>query len=55
MKELEVDRFIRTQKQVRLALKTLLTKADRLLLRNNKVFVLDSSEGNGSSSDDDTA
>ena len=41
--ELEVDHFIRTQMQVRIALKTLFTKLERFLLRNQKVFVLNSS------------
>ena len=55
LKELEVDRFIRTQKQVRVLFKTLLTKVERFLLRNNKVFILDSSERGDSSSDDTKA
>ena len=41
--ELEVDHFIRTQKQVRIAMKALFTKTERFLLRNHHSFVLNSS------------
>ncbi len=50
-KELEVDQFIRSQMQLKLALKLLFTKVERVLLRNNKIIVLNSS----SSDADDTS
>ena len=51
-KELEIDRVLRTQMQVRVALKTLFTKAERFLIRNNKAFVLHSDTSSSDSSDD---
>ena len=50
LKELEVDRFIRTQKKVRVALNVLFTKLERLLIRNQKCFVLNSDKVNMNSS-----
>ena len=43
LKELEVDRFIKTQKQVRVIVSTLFSKVERFLIRNNRAFVLNSS------------
>ena len=39
-KELEVEHFLRQMKIVRIALRTLFTKTEMFLLRNNKSFVL---------------
>ena len=39
-KELEVDRFIRAMKQVRIMLKVLFTKTERFLISNNKRFLV---------------
>ena len=38
--------------QVRIALKTIFTKAERFLLRNNKAFVLQSESSSSDSTDD---
>ena len=38
-RELEIDRFIKLQISMRIALKHLFSKAERFLIRNNKVFV----------------
>ena len=40
LKYLEVDHFIRQQMLFEAALKTLFTKVERFLLRNDQVFVL---------------
>ena len=39
-KELEVDRFIRAMKHVRIILKTLFTKTERYLISNNRRFLV---------------
>ena len=41
-KELEVDRFLKTMKVLRIALKTLFTKTEQFLLYRNKTFILQS-------------
>ena len=41
--ELEVDQFIRQQKQMRVAMKVLFTKLELYLLRNHQMFMLNSS------------
>ena len=53
LKELEVDRFVRTQKQVRVAFKVLFTRMERFLIRNNREFVLDFSSDDVSSKSSD--
>ena len=51
---LEIDQFLKTSMQVRIALKAMFSKTERFLMRNNKVFVLgDSSSSNMSESDQD--
>ena len=42
-KMLEIDNLIRTQMQIKVAFKALLNKSERFFLKNNKVFVLNSS------------
>ena len=42
-KELEVDEFIKVQKKLRVTLKTIFTRPERLLLSNQRCFVLQSS------------
>ena len=39
-KSLEIDNFIKTQMQLRVAFKALFTSFERFLIRNNQVFVL---------------
>ena len=48
--ELDIVRFIKSQKQVRLALKTIFTRLEYILLLNQKVFVInhDSDESDAS-------
>ena len=41
-REFEVNRLLKGLIKIRIALKTLFTKAEGYLIRNNKVFVLDS-------------
>ena len=43
LQELEIDRFIRAQKKMRIVLKTLFTRIERFLLSNNQSFVIYSS------------
>ena len=41
-KELEVDRFLKTQIKFRVAMKALFSKIELFLIQNNKRFVLNS-------------
>ena len=41
-KELEVDHFLRSIRMIRIALKTLFSRTEMFLLRNNRAFILDS-------------
>ena len=42
MKELEVDRFIVSQMRFRIALKTIFTRVEQFLIKNNRSFLLNS-------------
>ena len=44
--QLEIDNFIKTMLQVKVALKTLFNKAEIFLLHNNHTFTINSSENN---------
>ena len=39
-KELEVDHFIKTMMQIRIMLKTLFTKTELFLIKNNRRFIV---------------
>ena len=39
-KELDIERFIKAQKKLRIIIRTLFTKVERILISNNKEFVL---------------
>ena len=41
-KELEVDHFIKTMMQIRVMLKTLFTKTELFLMKNNRKFIVQS-------------
>ena len=41
-RELEIDRFMRTQIQTRIVIKALFSRLERYLIRNNRRFVLES-------------
>ena len=53
LKELDVDKFIRMQKSLNLALKTIFTRLERFLLKNQQAFVLNSESNNQDSSESD--
>ena len=42
--ELEIDRFLKTQIKMRIALEVLFTKAERFLINKNKAFVITSED-----------
>ena len=42
--ELEIDRFLKSQIKMRIALQALFTKAERFLINNNKAFVITSED-----------
>ena len=42
--ELEIDRFMKSQIKMRIAMKVLFTKAERFLINNNKAFVITSDD-----------
>ena len=42
--ELEIDRFMKSQIKMRIAMKVLFTKAERFLINNNKAFVITSED-----------
>ena len=46
---LEIDNFIKTQVQIKAALKAIFTKSERYLLRNNRNFVVNSISSSDSS------
>ena len=50
-KELEIDKFLKNQIKMKVAIKSLFSKVERFLIRNNKRFVIgtDSSDGESSS------
>ena len=41
-KELEIDHFLRSMRMLRIALKTLFSRTEMFLIRNNKAFTLNS-------------
>ena len=41
-KELEVDHFLRSMRMLRIALKTLFSRTEMFLIRNNRAFTLNS-------------
>ena len=43
-RELEIDRFLKAQIKIRVAIQALFSKAERFLIRNNKEFLLTSDE-----------
>ena len=43
-KELEVDRFLRGQIKLRIAINALFSRAERYLIRNNRNFIITSDE-----------
>ena len=43
-RELEIDRFLKAQIKMRIALRVLFSKAERFLIQNNKHFVITSDE-----------
>ena len=51
MKELDVERFIKTQMKVRMTFNVLFTKLEKLLLQNQQCFVLNSEKIKQDSSD----
>ena len=53
LKELQIDHFIKMRNQISVVLKTLFTKLERYLLRNNQVFVLNTSTDEENSDSDD--
>ena len=50
-KELEINKFLKNQIKMKVAIKSLFSKVERFLIRNNKRFVIgtDSSDGESSS------
>ena len=40
MRELEIDKFVKAQMKIKVAMKVIFTKLERFLLKNNRVFVL---------------
>ena len=51
MKDLDIEVFLRTQKEMRIAVKTIFTRMERFLIRNNQKFVLNSDSPSESGSD----
>ena len=45
--ELEIDRFLKSQIKMRIALKVLFTKTERFLINNHKAFVITSEDSDG--------
>ena len=50
-RELEADRFLRKQIELGVAMKVLFTKLERVLIRNNRKFVLQDNFNSDSNSD----
>ena len=50
-KELEADRFLRKQIQLGVAMKVLFTRLERVLIRNNRKFLLQDKQISDSNSD----
>ena len=48
--ELDIIKFLKSQMKIDIAIKTLFSKAERYLIKNNRKFVLNTSESDGSSS-----
>ena len=46
-KELEIDRFLKNQIKMKIALKVLFTKVEMFLIRNNRKFVIETEESDG--------
>ena len=44
-KELEIDRFLKGQIKLKIALKALFTRTERFLIKNNRKFLLGSTKG----------
>ena len=53
-KELDIVTFLRKQMMTSIALKTLFTKAERFLIKNQNTFVLDTEDGNDSNSSENS-
>ena len=43
-RELEIDRFLKTQMKIRIIMKVMFTKIERFLISKNRRFVIDSEE-----------
>ena len=51
-KELEIDRFLKSQIKIKVALKVLFSKVERFLIKNNRKFVICSDESSDANSHD---
>lgn len=46
-KELEIDRFLKNQIKMKIAIKVLLSKVEMFLVRNNRKFVIETDDSDG--------
>ena len=46
-KELEIDRFLKNQIKMKIAIKVLLSKVEMFLVRNNRKFVIETNHSDG--------
>ena len=46
-KELEIDRFLKNQIKMKIAIKVLLSKVEMFLVRNNRKFVIETDHSDG--------
>ena len=54
MRELEVDRFVKAQMEIKVAMKVIFTQLERFLIKNNRAFVMKNNEKQSSDSSSET-